>query len=119
VRHRTGIVLLGLALFLAFPSWASADSIHRFRVKDTGSRIAFGVTVCTNDPHSVRFFTYLRPSDGGFTHRATARDRDDEGCWRHHLSVPDEYVSDLWIARMKVAIGGRVFKTRWREFVID
>lgn len=114
-RISLAVLLVGL---LAWPAAATADTVRRFRAVDTGSQIKFGVTVCTNAPHSLRFYSYQRYEVSGVTYRSISSGRQGSGCERWVLSEADKYASGFWIGRMTVVIGGVPFKTGARYFRI-
>lgn len=92
-----GIASVAVATML--PATASAAlSVKRLSVRDTGSSIRYGVTVCESAPADIhfefRFFKIDGSSSGRFTDASD--DHQSKGCYRYTGAFKDRYATGLW-----------------------
>lgn len=111
------------AIFLvALAPAASADTLKRWTIRDRGTHIIWGVTVCTKKPTTIKQLKiHLEPDDGGIRHsEAFSGGRNPAGCSRWTGRFRDIYATDLWYATVRVALAnGRALRSPGRTFFID
>jgi hypothetical protein len=112
---------LAVVMVLPVPA-AEAAYLKRFKVRDSGSRITWAVTVCTTGATSVRRFrTYLDPESGGITYwRSWDGGSTGPGCSRWTMRAKDIWLEQVWYSQLTVVMrNGQILRTPEKAFYID
>jgi hypothetical protein len=119
-RLATAISVVTVVVALTAPSAAGAYSIKGFTVKDIGSQIRWGITVCGNVVVR-RFRARLDPEDQGIPYNHSwSAGKNGRGCNRWNMYADDIWLEQVWDSQLTVVLGnGAILRSPWRAFYIS